>query len=217
METALFSYRYGNTFLYKIPPTMKIILLFLLPLILFSCPMPILILSFFIFLFVGLLNGISLFEIVKNIKPVFYYAFFLIIAHVLSVFSVFLRDPSFINATVFIPGMDTFLIIARIITAMECTSLFFFSTTSLELKEGIAKLEALLTFNKSSGKLSQTFALFILFIPTVFSVWTQLNNAWKARGGKNSIKKLYALIPPFISILLHKAHTTELSLRNRLY
>lgn len=216
MENPLFSYRYGNTFLYKIPSTLKIILLFVIPLILFSCSMPILIVSFFIFLIIGFLNKISFLEIVKNIKPVFYYAFFLIIAHILSVFSLFLSDPTLLNATLFIPGMDTFLIIARIITAMECTSLFFFTTTSLELKEGIGKLESIVTFKKSSGSFSQTFALFILFIPTVFSVWTQLNNAWKARGGKNSIKKLYTLIPPFISILLHKAHTTELSLRNRL-
>jgi energy-coupling factor transporter transmembrane protein EcfT len=43
------------------------------------------------------------------------------------------------------------------------------------------------------------------FIPAEFELWGMIDRSWKARGGKNGIKKIKTLSFVFMSISFYKA------------
>ncbi|MGI5173663.1 hypothetical protein H0R92_08690 [Treponema sp. OMZ 840] len=192
----LFAYRSGNSLIHKMPALIKLILLFLLPAAVFFIPP----LYCFFYIFINsaaaFYAGFSLRRQIKDLKPIAYYAFFLALTHIVS----FLIGES---------GSVKPLIalILRLTCAIQISSLFFSTTTSLELKQALEKV-----LPKS---ISLIFTLFLTFIPLLFSVWAQLDLSWKARAGKNGPKKLFVLFPVFISTALFKAQNLFYALQNR--
>jgi energy-coupling factor transporter transmembrane protein EcfT len=48
-------------------------------------------------------------------------------------------------------------------------------------------------------------ALFLCFIPEIFSIWAGIELAWKARGGKQGLGKIRTLVFTLISFGMEKA------------
>ena len=180
----LFSYRQGTSILHKMPALLKIPLLFILNALALVCTV------------CARYAGFSFKQQLYDLKPVAGYALLLLCAHALSEA---LGTPSDIGA------LGAFVL--KLICAVQTTSLFFNTTTSLELKQALEKI-----LPKTAAI---SFTLFLVFIPLLFSVWAQAQRAWKARAGKNGIKKLFVLLPVFISLSFYKAQNLFYSLQNR--
>ncbi|WP_428770595.1 CbiQ family ECF transporter T component [Treponema sp. HNW] len=192
----LFSYRSGKSFIHKMPAVVKVILLFALPAtVFFVSPL-------YCFIWIGINAGAALYagfgirQQILDLKPLAYYVFFLIL----------------VQAVSFIAGSDTSIrplieLILKLVCALQITSLFFNTTTSLELKSALEKI--------LPARIALLFVLFLAFIPMLFSVWARLELSWKARAGKNGVKKLFVLLPVFISLSLFKARSLFYSLQNR--
>lgn len=192
----LFSYRAGNSLIHKMPAVFKVVLLFVLPAAVFFVP------PLYCLIWIGFNAGAALYagfgikQQVLDLKPLAYYVFFLAMVQTVS----------------FIAGSDTSIqplieLILKLVCALQITSLFFNTTTSLELKAALEKI--------LPAHAALLFVLFLTFIPMLFSVWAQLERSWKARAGKNGVKKLFVLFPIFISLALFKARSLFYSLQNR--
>jgi len=219
-DTALFSYIPGRSPFHQLNAEIKVLLLLVFPPLLFLTNIPICLICMFLFGLFSRFCGIKFTIQFQDIKPILIYSFFLLIIEISSAFfTYFLGNKAVAEKAniliFFIPSKKTQLLILHLICTMQFTSLFFKTTTSLALKNALENIEKKITFGKTSCAFSQTFALFINFIPTVFSVWHQIEKSWIARGGKNGFFKYMTLLPVFISILLQKAHKTFLALENR--
>ncbi|HZK20114.1 MAG TPA: hypothetical protein VFC68_05245 [Treponemataceae bacterium] len=219
-DTALFSYLPGSSFFHRLPAELKVVLLLICPPLLFKTSALVCVCIMVCFFLFSLVSGIRLKMHIKDIKPILIYCFFIILIKAVFAFythfSLIIKTRT-LNQLVlfFIPPKQTQLLVLHLICTIQCTSLFFKTTTSLEIKEALENIEQKISFGKSSGNFSQTFALFIQFIPSVFFVWQQINRSWQVRAGKNNIFKFVILLPVFVSVLLKKAHQIHLAITNR--
>ena len=121
----------------------------------------------------------------------------------------------------FIQGLPTrpktrgVLLVSRLVVAMSYTSLFFRTTSNLEIRQSLERVELAVSFGHSRLSFSKAFALFLNFLPQLFAIWTGLDKTWKARCGKRGIRKIIVLLPVFIALSMKKANDTLMSLRNR--
>ncbi|UTC90583.1 hypothetical protein E4N87_07725 [Treponema denticola] len=191
----LFSYRRGTSFLHRMSPLLKLFFLFGFTVLIFFFPNYVFFYSVF-FVFFARFIGFSFLEQLRDLKPILPYCLFIVSLHV---FSVLIKTESSIKDLVFL--------ILKLICLMQISSLFFNTTSSLQLKE---TLEKILPF-----KLAVLFSLFLFFIPLLFSIWTKLDHSWKARGGKKNLLKIFKLFPIFISEALYKGQKLMYALRNR--
>lgn len=192
----LFSYRQGTSILHKMPALFKIPLLFILNALVFFLPAAYCVSYALVCTVCARYAGFSFKQQLYDLKPVAGYALLLLCAHALSEA---LGTPGDIG--------DLGAFVLKLICAVQTTSLFFNTTTSLELKQALEKI-----LPKTAAI---SFTLFLVFIPLLFSVWAQAQRAWKARAGKNGIKKLFVLLPVFISLSFYKAQNLFYSLQNR--
>lgn len=195
-DTPLFAYRHGNSFIHGLPAWLKLILLFAIPTGIFFLPLyflPFLSLTFFIF---ALVAGFSVKNQLQDIKPILTYGLFLAITYILN--GILYNDYD-------VKGFLS--LILKLITAMQCTALFFKTTSTPAFKESIEKI--------AGKKQSLGFIFFLNFIPILFNIWFQLDKTWHARGGKNNIKKMYVLIPIFLMTAFYKATQFYYAVLNR--
>ncbi len=120
------------------------------------------------------------------------------------------------------PDFITYQSSIRLAVTLQCVSLLYFTTTQLEIRYGITTIEytirKLFSFGRKTTikpRFSQSLSLLLTFIPQVLSVWTKLDTAWKARGGKNGIKKMTKLLPVLISVSMHNAYQTAMAVSSR--
>lgn len=192
----LFSYRQGTSILHKMPTLLKIPLLFILNALVFFLPTVYCIAYALACVACARCAGFSFKQQLYDLKPIAGYTLLLLCAHALSKV---LGTPSDIGA------LGVFVL--KLVCAVQTTSLFFNTTTSLQLKQALEKI-----LPKTAAI---SFTLFLVFIPLLFSIWSQTQTAWKARAGKNGIKKLFVLLPVFISLSFYKAQNLFYSLQNR--
>ena len=182
----LFSYRRGTSFLHRMSPLLKLLLLFGFTALIFFFPNYVLFYSAF-FIFFARFIGFSFLEQLRDLKPILPYCLLLV------------KTETDIK--------DLTFLILKLVCLMQISSLFFNTTSSLQLKEA---LEKILPF-----KVALLFSLFLFFIPTLFSIWTKLDYSWKARGGKKGLLKIFKLFPIFISESLYKGQKLMYALQNR--
>ena len=108
----------------------------------------------------------------------------------------------------------------KLLCVMQTASLVFKTSTSLQLREGLEKIELAIRklFRASpAAPVAGVIALFVCFIPQVSKNWQQVKRAWKARGGKNSIRMYMVLLPVLFSVGMKQAYTTArtISIRKR--
>ena len=191
----LFSYRRGTSFLHRMSPLLKLFFLFGFTALIFFFPNYVFFYSVF-FVFFARFIGFSFLEQLRDLKPILPYCLLLVSLHV---FSVLIKTESSIKDLVFL--------ILKLVCLMQISSLFFNTTSSLQLKKALEKFFPF--------KLAVLFSLFLFFIPLLFSIWTKLDYSWKARGGKKSLLKIFKLFPIFISEALYKGQKLMYALRNR--
>lgn len=191
----LFSYRAGTSILHKMPPVLKLFFLFALTALVFFFPYysPLYSLCF---IAAARFCGFPFLQQLKDLKMILPYCILLSSLHL---FSVLMKTESSAKYLMFI--------ILKLICLVQISSLFFNTTSSIQIKES---LEKFLPF-----KVSVLFSLFLFFIPLLFSIWTKLDYAWKARSGKNGFSKFFKLFPVFISEAFYRGQKLLYALQNR--
>jgi biotin transport system permease protein len=194
VNNMVFKYKTIKGPLHKVPAIIKLILL--LPLSFFCMSLPPVWLGAGITICVcaSFFSGFSLQEQLTDIKPVFYYS---ILMYVMSVFSNFTGN---FRLTLLIPRYEYLRITLRLALIVQVSALIFRTTSALEIREAV-RLEIL--------------SLFLSFIPEIFKIWTSVNLAWKARGGKEGIRKIKTVVFVLISLSFEKASLKAKALEAR--
>ena len=231
MKEAIFSYDKRDSLIHKAPAVLKLLILFCVPLITYFTELPYHATLFVIAVILALIAKIPLKSFLRDLKPIIYYCFFILIIDVLTIL-LFDKTPmpistelsaeleeSTVSPTLsfftILKEKGNFLLMSRLVVSMAYTSIFFRSTSHLEMRQSLEKIESCVTFGHSNLTFSKAFALFLNFLPQLFAIWNSLDLAWRARGGKRTPRKIVVLLPSFISLSLKKANQTLLALKNR--
>jgi len=191
VNNMVFKYKTIKGPLHKVPAILKLLLL--LPLSFFCMSLPPFWLGAGIVfcVIVSFVCGLSLQEQLTDLKPAFYYAVLMCILSVFSNFTGNFRLISF-NELIkaLIPDHEYLRISLRLALIVQISALVFRTTSALEIREAV-RLEIL--------------SVFLCFIPEIFKIWTSVNLAWKARGGKDGLLKIKTVVFVLISLCFEKA------------
>jgi biotin transport system permease protein/energy-coupling factor transport system permease protein len=191
VNNTVFRYKTIKGPLHKVPAIIKLLLL--LPLSFFCMSLPTFWLGtgIIICVIVSFICGLSPQEQLTDLKPAFYYA---ILMYILSVFTDLTDNFRLIPYNelikVLIPRHEYLKITLRLALIVQISALVFRTTSALEIREAV-RLEII--------------TVFLCFIPEIFKIWTSVNLAWKARGGKDGIVKIKTVIFVLISLCFEKA------------
>lgn len=214
-----FSYKSGNSFLHKMPAWIKILLIPILN-ILFLCLPPYFSVGLLVFQFVlACCLRFTLKEQFKDLKPVLYYAVLLIFFTIVSSsvqIALAQEKVSFeegvksVLSQVFL-NKETIFMLVKLFCVMQSASLIYKTSTSLEIREGVGKIEAAIRklFHLNPKlTVTNTISLFVTFIPMVVKIWEQSKKAWKARQGKSGVKMYITLLPVLFSVGMKSAYNS---------
>jgi len=201
IKNAVFGYKSKKGLLHKVPAIIKLILL--LPLSFFCMSLPPFWLGAGIVTaaLAAFICGLSAHDQLTDFKPVIYYA---VLMYVLSVFTNFIDNFKLIPLnqfySVLIPDREYIRITLRLALVVQISALLFRTTSSLEIREAV-RLEII--------------SIFLGFIPEIFKIWSSVNLAWKARGGKEGFAKIKMLCFILISTCFEKAALKSKALEAR--
>ena len=234
META-FSYKQGFSFLHRCPAWVKILLLPILSLSIFYLP------PYFALVLIALQTLVSFIlrftvrEQAKDLKAVFYYAVFLIFVKIIGSLAAAISAGTLATfelavfpqaiLTFLIYEKETWLLLLKLFCIIQTASLIFKTSTPLQIREGLEVMELAvrrrlhlkpLVDGRPNAPVAQAVSLFICFIPQVSKNWQQAERAWKARGGRKSLRMFAVLLPVFFSVGMKQAYNTAkaISVRN---
>jgi biotin transport system permease protein/energy-coupling factor transport system permease protein len=222
MRQAVFAYKTVKGPLHSLPPMLK--LFFLLPLSGFCMSLSPLWLGAGIIAAIAaaFLCRFTLREQLTDLKPAAFYA---AIMYALSVFSTSLENwnkmpPGDLAlaafAAAFIPKTDFLRAALSLALVVQLSALLFRTTSSTEIRDGLNAVERFIRrafsrlplFGKRVSlrpRFAENTALFLSFIPEIFAVWSGVNLAWKARGGRQGLAKIKTLVFVLISLSFEKA------------
>ena len=218
---AVFRYKIVKSPLHKLPAMFKLFLLLQLSVFCMSLPSLWLAAGIIIAVIAAFCFRFTLREQLTDLRPAVFYA---ALIYALSVFSVlfenwetFTYSLSAASLTVVLTPHPDFLRIAlRLVLIVQLSALLFRTTSAMELREGLVSIERYIKrligrlplFNKRISlqcHFAENISLFLCFIPEIFSAWTSINLAWRARGGKQGFRKTIPLVFLLISLSMEKA------------
>lgn len=206
----IFKYKITKSPLHKLPAMLKLFIILPLSILCVTTPILQLTAGIFVLITAAFLCGFTLREQLTDLKPAAFYAVFM---YALSALSTLMENLNSLPmraliTAVLIPHNDFIRISLRLVFIVQLSSLLFRTTTSMELRNGLHTIESFIRhILKVSPKprFSQTICLFLCFIPEIFQTWTNINIAWKARGGKQGLIKVKTLVFVLFSINFEKA------------
>ena len=192
----LFRYSKRKTVLHSFPCIVKFLIMISVSIMVCFLDVKVNLIIFTVFILLSQIGKVSVISIIKDMLPIIWYSVFILLVNVLS--ALINSNPITIS-TIFI-GSSVNLIV-RLFVVVLITSVFLRTTSMFDLYYAFKK--------------ALPIVLFFNFFTRIFSTWDMLSKVYKARGGKNGIKKVVKLLPVLISIGIKKANDTYLSLYNR--
>ena len=224
-QAAAFSYKAGNSIIHRCPAWIKILLIPALSIAIFKLP-PLFSAILVIFqLILALFLHFSIGEQLKDFRAVLYYAFFLIFARLISVVAGYVQAGGTVRLSDFLLDKESLIMLLKLFCLMQTASILFRTSTTLQLREGLEKMELTLRRpftskanpqTRPSAPVAQTLALFLCFIPQVSKIWQQTVRAWKARGGHTNLRMYITLLPVLFSVGMKQAYNAAraITIRN---
>ena len=200
---SLFAYTKKDSAIHRAPAALKLIILFAVPITLHLTSIWVCMALIPTFLLLALIAGIGAGRFFRDLRPILIYSLMIISIDVLS-WLIFRRNDEVITKT-------SLYLILRLLCAVEATSVFFRTTSIYEITEMLRRI----SLGKTGFVLSGLLSLFLTFLPQIFATWSELEVAYRARGGRKGICKVTVLLPVLISLSIRKAQTTYLALLNR--
>ncbi len=213
-KTLLFRYKKGNTFLHKMPPALKIILMLCLSIGAFYCPPFLAILLWtFLIIFSCTVLGFRIIEVFTDVKPILFYALLIYISSfIVNILTI--NDKKNI-LLLFLPSFSLIKLLLKMALSLQITSVFYRTTSNIQFLEGFRTIEQKITKNEDTP-FANTISLCITFIPSIALFWFKIDTAWKARGGKENIKRIYILTPILFKLGMAEAWNKALARENRM-
>ena len=227
MTNTAFSYKQGSSFLHRCPACVKILLIPIISVGIFYLPPYFAVTLIALQTLVSFLLHFTLREQVRDLKAVFYYAVFLIFVKIIGNLLAAISTGSLASFEVsafpqalldfLVSEKETWLLLLKLFCIIQTASLIFKTSTSLQIREGLEVIELSVrralhlkpnVDGRPNAPVAQTVSLFICFIPQVSKNWQQAERAWKARGGKKSLRMFAVLLPVFFSVGMKQAYNT---------
>lgn len=228
-----FSYKAGKSVVHRMPAWIKLLFVPALSVAAFQLPLPFALGLILFQLVLAFLLKFTVKEQFNDVKFVFYFAFLLyLMGFVGFFFSDFFGSLQAENAAgeILETGFQkieivkilkssiaktfsnsaTALMLVRLFCVMQTSSIIFKTTTSLEIREGVGKIEGAMRkilHLKDRNTLTDLISFTLYFIPLVFRIWSQLETAWRARQGKRGVKMFIVLLPALFSVGMKSAYT----------
>lgn len=212
-----FAYKSGNSFLHKCPAWAKLLCIPAVNILFLCLPVECTVVFVILQSVAAFFLRFSFREQLAGVKPVLFYA--LLVFSMQAVFCFASADATFAETFTFENQKETVFLLLKLLCIMQSASLVFKTSTSLELRDGIFKIEIFIRriFHlKSRAVFSNTVSLFLNFIPLVSKIWEQSKRAWKARGGKKSLRMYAVLLPVLFSVGMKKAYNSARALSVRM-
>ena len=199
----LFAYTKKDSAVHRTPALLKLIILFAVPVTLHFTPIWVCFALIPTFLLLALFAGIGAGRFFRDLRPIVIYSIMIISIDVMS-WLLFHRYDEIITKT-------SLYLILRLLCAVEATSVFFRTTSIYEITDLLIRIP----FGTVGLTVSGVLSLFLTFLPEVFATWSELETAYRARGGRKGFAKVVLLLPLLISLSINKARITYLALLNR--
>ena len=217
---SIFKYKIIKGALHKWHVMLKLFLLLSLSIFCLTLPSFWLCAGIIIAAFFAFLCRFTLREQLTDLKPAVIYA---VLMYALSVFSNiynYLNNTQFVFPasffSVLIPHSDYLRIALRLTLIIQLSALLFRTTSAIEIRECLRNIELFLkklftrlsSYNKHISlrpRFAENISVFLMFIPEIFKIWSDIDLAWKARGGRQGLKKIRMLVFVLISLSFEKA------------
>lgn len=211
-----FSYISGNSFLHKCPSWIKILFIPVINILFLFLPAYFCLFLIILQISISFLLKFSFKQQLADLKPVIFYAFLLFLMEVFT--CIFSEQATFVQRFNFQTQKESIFLLLKLFCMMQSASLVFKTSTSLQLRDGIEKIELCLRkilHLKEKTSFTNAISMFLNFIPMVTKIWAQTQKAWFARGGKKSVKMYLTLLPVLFSVGMKKAWNTACAMEVR--
>jgi energy-coupling factor transporter transmembrane protein EcfT len=197
------AYRKGKGLLYTIPAGIKLIFFLGLSLAIFIFDHKFLPIGISIIILLSISAKIRPWELLRGSFPI------VILVTGITIFQALEINPFILKQDSLFDGLVLGL---RMILSFSAGALLFSVTTMCEIRRSLSVAEKFLHLEKL--RISLAISLMLMFIPRFFVIWEDTELAWKARGGKNGIRKITVLIL-ILDRLMEKAAETAEALESR--
>ena len=204
---SLFSYSRKQSLIHRTPAWVKLLVLLATPFTVYLTPLYVCVSLMALFLILAIVSEMGMERFFRDLRPIAWYCLMIIAIDVLS-YLLFDRNRDVITYT-------SLQMILRLLCAMEATSVFFRTTSTYEISCTLQSIEKAVTFGHSHLVVSSVLSLFLSFLPRIFRTWSDIDYAYRSRGGRRGITKIIRLLPVLITISIKKASTTYMALQNR--
>ena len=204
-----FQYKAGNSFLHKTPSWIKILIIPIINILFFILPYQFALALIVFQTILAFSLQLTFKEQLADLRAVLYYAVLLLFVKVLTFIFTYVFGSSSLplnwdTVLLYIKGeKHTLFMLLKLFCVMQSASLVFKTSTSLEIREGVGKIEYAIT---KKNTLTDGIFLFVSFIPSVSKIWKQSTRAWYARGGKHNIRMYLVLLPVLFSVGMKEAY-----------
>lgn len=225
---SFFGYHPGSSLLHRLPSWIKLLFVPCASIMCFCLPFWFSAALAGLQFIIACVLRISLKEQFKDSKPLLFYALILELIQITSVLNVaveyavalldttnvpelsdmmeVLKEPFSLAMMALWNGQPAILsMFLRLLAVVQCASLLYKTTTSLELRSGIEKIERAVVGKSRELRFTESIFMFLNFIPMVSKIFMDLQKAWIARGGKKNLKMYAVLFPVLFSVGMKKA------------
>ena len=224
-DSTAFSYKAGNSIIHRCPAWIKILLIPALSIAIFKLPPLFSVILVIVQLLLAGLLRFTIREQLRDFRAVLYYALFLLFARLISVMAGLVQAGGRLSISDFLLEKESLIMLLKLFCLMQTASILFRTSTTLQLREGLEKIELTLrqpfssrqrqtnapspaALSAPTAPVAQTLALFLCFIPQVSKIWQQTVRAWKARGGRTSLRMYTSLLPVLFSVGMKQAYNS---------
>ena len=204
---SLFSYSKGISFVHMTPAWLKLLVLLAVPVTVSVTPLYVCLSLMALFALLAIVSGMGFARFLRDLRPIAVYCVMIVAIDVLS-YVFFDRSKAVVT-------QNSLNLILRLLCAMEAASVFFRTTGTYEITSTLQAVERAVTFGHSRLVVSGMLSLFLSFLPQIFRTWSEIDCAYRARGGKRGLSKVARLLPVLITISLKKASVTYMALLDR--
>jgi len=208
----LFQYHAKNTPIHRLPAGVKFCVLCLSSFTLYGAPQTVLAVYAVCLVFIAICAKMSSVTIKKNCRFLCIYA--------VCIFLIKIIGMPLTVALFKTTATETLFFMQKLALILFTASIFYETTSKLEVFILCEKTERLLCGKKYTGAFSTLFTITLMCVPRVFEVWALLNYAYDARTHRrrdiiSAYRRFVSLLPALIENLLRFAVTVEKALKNR--
>ena len=211
-KSFLFQYHAKNTPIHRLPAGVKFCVLCISSFALYGASQLLSAICAVCLVFIAVCAKLSWLTVKRNCRFLCIYA--------VCIFFIKIIGMPLTVETVKMMAAETFAFMQKLILILFAASVFYETTSKLEIFVLCEKIERFFCRKKYTGAFSTLFTITLMCVPRVFEDWGQLNYAYDARTHRrrdivSAYRRFTSLLPALIENLLRFAITVDKALKNR--